>query len=151
MTVVFRDFQVQELPNLEVMVEGLYREDPEGEPLSRDKIRSTVQALTEHPEKGRIVIFAMDADIVGYAIVIFYWSNEYGGDIVHIDELYVKPAWRNQGIASRFLVALPFRDMGAAKGLQLEVTPTNLQAQAYYHRLGFRPSVNTHLVKNLSG
>ncbi len=135
---------------LEEMIEGLYAEDPEGEPISHTKIQSTIQELTRYPEKGRVVIFKAESDIVGYALIIFYWSNEYGGNILHIDELYVKKAWRNQGIATQFFAALPLAEMPSVKALQLEVTPSNLHAQTYYERLGFQASTNVHLVQTMA-
>jgi ribosomal protein S18 acetylase RimI-like enzyme len=36
------------------------------------------------------------------------------------------------------------------RALQLEVTPANKQALAYYQRLGFKPSKLTWLIKNLN-
>lgn len=100
--VVFRDFQPQDLSELEQRMGRLYAEDPEGEPITRDKIWATVQELTQHPAKGRIVIFNVEQAIVGYVLAIFCRSNEYGGNIVHIDALYVNGPWRNRGIATQF-------------------------------------------------
>lgn len=37
---------------------------------------------------------------IGYARLINYWSNEYGGNILYIDELYVKSDYRSLGIQS---------------------------------------------------
>jgi ribosomal protein S18 acetylase RimI-like enzyme len=145
--IVSRDFQPQDLPELEQMMGKLYAEDPEGEPITRDKLCATVQELATHPAKGRIVILTVEQAIVGYALVIFYWRNEYGGNIVHIDELYVKGSWRNRGIATQFLADLQHWDSATTKALQLEVTPSNDRAYAYYQKLGFVPSPNTHLVK----
>ncbi len=149
MQVVWRDFHPRDLPELAQMIDGLYAEDPAGEPMTRDKIHATVRELTQHPAKGRIVVFTVEQHIVGYALVIFYWSNEYGGNVVHIDELYVKGPWRNQGIATQFFAALPLWEAATTKALQLEVTPSNARARAYYQTLGFVPGPNAHLVKKI--
>ena len=149
MDIQFRTMRTQELSELESMMHGLYSEDPEGEVINRDKIQATVRELTQHPEKGRIVVFTVASIIVGYALVIFYWSNEYGGHILHIDELFVKNAWRGQGIATRFFSALPLADMPSTKALQLEVAPSNSRAQTYYKQLGFQASANAQLVKKI--
>jgi ribosomal protein S18 acetylase RimI-like enzyme len=149
MDIEFHTMRTQEFSELESMMHGLYTEDSEGEPMHRDKIQATIRELTQYPEKGRIVVFTVASDIVGYALVIFYWSNEYGGHILHIDELFVKSAWRGQGIATRFFSALPLAGMPSPKALQLEVTPSNPRAQAYYEQLGFQVSVNAHLVKKI--
>lgn len=147
--VTFKPFQVENLADLEPMMLELYREDPDGEPMTRAKIYGTIQELTRHPDKGRIVIFAVGRAVVGYAIIIFFWSNEFGGNILYVDELYVKSDWRNRGIATQFFEHLAGAWPEAARGLKLEVTPSNKRALAYYRRLGFQPSENIHLFRKV--
>jgi len=148
-TVAYRPFHNADLPELEQMVLALYQDDVGGEGMSGEKVRRTVGELARHPEKGRILIFDAGAEVVGYAIIIYYWSNEYGGTLVSIDELYVKPGWQGRGIGAAFLQHLIAEEMDA-KGLQLEVTPQNARAYAFYLREGFRPAKNRHLFKRLS-
>jgi ribosomal protein S18 acetylase RimI-like enzyme len=126
------------------MVYQLYREDPGAKQMTPNKVSQTVNQLRNNPNKGRILIFETEGRIVGYAILIFYWSNEYGGDIVHIDELYVKPEHRGRGIAAAFLKQLHRQSYGAV-ALELEVTPSNTRALHYYKRLGFKETKNLHL------
>ncbi len=145
----FRLFCMDDLAELEQMILGLYREDPPGEKMSLKKIRRTVQELLSHPEKGNINIFCVDDTVVGYAIVIYYWSNEYGGNIASIDEFYVKPLWRGKGIGTSFLELVTTRNANNLKGIQLEVTPANNKALTYYSRNGFSPKDNRHLFRNL--
>ena len=141
----FRAYYHADLAELEQMMFGLYAEDPEGESLTGEKIIATVDEFAQYLEKGRIVMFTVEQMIVGYGLVIVYWSNEHGGNILHIDELYVKPKWRGQGLATQFLITLSESEPATTKALQLEVTPSNPRALAYYRRLGFVPSSNTHL------
>ena len=77
-----RPFQPEDADELEQMMLALYREDPEGEPLTPEKIARTIDELTHHPEKGRILIFSVNRTITGYGLVIIYWSNEFGGNIL---------------------------------------------------------------------
>jgi len=145
----FRAFTESDLPELELMILGLYKEDAYGEPMSSGKIQRTVQELTSHPAKGQIIVFHMAEVVVGYAIVIYFWSNEYSGNIATVDELYVKPPWRGQSIGTAFLRSMEASDDASVQGVQLEVTPVNEQALAYYLRLGFEPVSNHHLFKKL--
>lgn len=145
---VFRPFQADDASELEQMMLALYREDPEGEPLTPAKIWRTLAELRQHPEKGRILMFWVEEMIVGYGLIIVYWSNEFGGNILCIDELFVKTEWRNQGIATQFFAILPVNPLfECVAGLQLEVTPSNARALRYYQRIGFQTSLNAHLVK----
>lgn len=131
------------------MILALYGEDRAGEAMSVEKIRRTVDELRRHSEKGEIIVFDVADAVVGYAIVIHFWSNEYGGNIATVDELYVKPSWRRRGIGTAFLDHLSRREGFPAKGLQLEVTATNEKALSYYTRQGFVPAKNRHLFKKI--
>lgn len=131
------------------MILALYAEDAEGEPISREKIQLTAQELTRRPHKGRIVVFDVADTAVGYALVIYLWSNEYGGDLAVIDELYVKPSWRGRGIGTAFLSSLATAVDAPVMGLKLEVTPANERARDYFLRQGFEPTANRHLFRKL--
>jgi GNAT superfamily N-acetyltransferase len=145
--VQFRAFEPRDLPEVEQMAFALYREDDYGQPMTSQKIRRTTDELTARPDRGTILVFTVDTAVVGYAILIYYWSNEYGGDLITVDELYVKDAWRNRGIGTRFFDYLASEHSRRAKGVQLEVTPVNRRALEYYERQGFRRSGNTFLLK----
>jgi len=147
----FRPFREGDLAEMEEMSLALHREDPSGEGMSREKIRRTAEELRRRPDKGAILLFCAGRVVVGYAILIHFWSNECGGDIEIIDELYVKPSWRGKGICTAFLDHLSGVGGGPVnmKGLKLEVTPANERAHAYYLRQGFEPVRNRHLVKKL--
>ena len=81
---------------------------------------------------------AIDGVRVGYALMMDSWSIEFGGLACVLDEIYVAPAWRGQGIASQAINAL--REQFRARGgvmMCMETTPDNLSAQKLYQRLGF--------------
>lgn len=147
--VKFRTLRLPEAELFESMVIALYDEDPCGQPISRAKIRRTVEEFREHPDKGCITLFWMDKEAVGYAITVYLWSNEFGGDIAVLDELYVRPSWRGRGIAGRFLSRIGDAGSSDLKGILLEVTPDNDRAMAWYRREGFAAPSNRHLFKPL--
>ncbi len=138
------------MPELRRMILALYREDPPGQPMSLRKIRRTITELSAHPHKGAVTIMHVGDAIVGYAIVIYYWSNEYGGNIAYIDELYVKPSWRNKGIGSSYLKQISKTKGTNFKGIHVETTPANQKASAFYMRRGFKQAQNRHLFRKLT-
>jgi GNAT superfamily N-acetyltransferase len=140
----FRLYEETDYDDLLEMIRSLYREDPEGEPINEEKIRRTIAESRSYPEKLSIYMLSSGNVNVGYAILVYFWSNEYGGNIIFIDELYVKEPYRSQGIGTEFL---SFAERIKNKvALQLETTPGNSRALAYYKKLGFVPSRNTHLM-----
>ncbi len=147
--VSFRDYEPADFGEFKAMVLGLYSEDTEGQPMTSAKVRDTVRELTTRPEKGKIIIFEAEEGVAGYAFLIFFWSNEYGGDIIHVDELYVKPRWRSQGIASQFFDYLASYREERTVALMLEVHSLNRRALDLYLRRGFAQDANTHLFRRL--
>jgi ribosomal protein S18 acetylase RimI-like enzyme len=147
MNPIFRTFQAEDLAELQQMMLALYQEDSYDQPMTPEKARRTAEMLTQHPQRGGILLFIVDNVIAGYAILINYWSNEYGGDLITIDELYVKPPWRSRGIGRRFFEYLSEQRPNYVTGMQLETSPANQRALAYYRTLGFEPSSHTFLMK----
>ena len=141
----FTPFRAEHQAALEEMVLGMYSEDSYGEKMTPEKVRATVKNLTERPDAGQIVMFELGGRAIGYAILIHFWSNEYGGPIQHVDELYVRPENRLSGVAGRFFEAVRSGAFGDVRALRLEVTPTNERACEYYRRVGFEPEKNLHM------
>src|SRR5690606_19389591 len=50
---------------------------------------------------------------IGYAIVSFGWSMEFGGLDGILDEIYIRPGVRGRGIGANMLSALPLALAGA--------------------------------------
>ncbi len=110
----------------------------------------TVHELETHPEKGTILVIGRDGQIVGYAVLINFWSNECGGNVLIIDELYVAPPCRGQGIGADFVRHLIDNEWNEAVAVRLEVTPWNTRARRLYERLGFASHKNETMQLRLS-
>ena len=121
---------------------ALNLEDPGPAPVQPEQVRRTLAKLREQPNRGRAVVCDMDDHAVGCALLISFWSNELGGEVCNIDELFVAPEYRACGLATTLFQRLA--DGGQSlwpikpAALALEVTPQNERAIALYERLGFR-------------
>lgn len=77
---------------------------------------------------------------IGYIVITFGWSIEFGGLDAIIDELYIRPGVRGRGIATEALLSLPNAlAAGGLKAIHLEVDHDNKPAIALYRRAGFEP------------
>src|SRR5579862_851219 len=74
-----------------------YSEDPGLEPVTAEHMRRTLETLRREPSRGRAVVLEVDGQTVGYSLLIAFWSNEFGGDVCEIDELFVAPSHRGVG------------------------------------------------------
>src|ERR1700685_3310922 len=128
------------------MMRALYVEDPASFPVDQGRFPHTIEFLLADPSRGSVIVFTQERVTCGYAILIPYWSNEFGGTMLFVDEVFVVPEARNRGIAHRFFEFLaetrPFDPVAIA----LEVTPGNLRAQSLYHSIGFHPRRNATLI-----
>lgn len=89
-------------------------------------------------DRGRVYLVRVGADTVGYVALGFGYSIEFGGRDGFIDELYLAPGQRGQGIGRRVLQLL--RTEAVTLGLHalhLEVGRDNERAQRLYRAGGF--------------
>ena len=131
------------------MIYKLYAEDPEGEPMSQEKIDMTIEQAKAYPDRLRIYIIENEeCEIIGYAIIQLIWSNEWGGLTANIDEMYTIESARSQGAATAFIKAVS-KLIPDVNRVTLEVTPSNRKALELYEKLGFRLAENKCMEKTL--
>ena len=85
---------------------ALDAEDPGPRPDSEAQVRRTLRALREEPWRGVAAVLEVDGAVTGYALVGSFWSNELGGEVCTIDELFVAQAQRGWGHATALFEAL---------------------------------------------
>ncbi|MDB5255617.1 MAG: hat [Chitinophagaceae bacterium] len=139
-----------ERSQVEDMILNLYSNDGE-EPndyMSREKIRPTLDKALTHPDSLRVDVFKEQEQIIGYALLFSFWSNEYGGMVLTLDELYVMPSYRSRGISSHYIQTLE-NNSSSYVLLALEVMPGNEKAKVLYTRLGFKENKRTFMNKKV--
>ncbi|WP_170390361.1 GNAT family N-acetyltransferase [Ruegeria arenilitoris] len=105
-----------------------------------DQRRDALTPLLEGIPHGCIYLIGPSRAPLGYIILTFGWSVEFGGMDGFVDEIYIRPAIRGRGIATEVLLDLPKALAGAGlMALHLEVDRTNEAAQKLYLRTGFKP------------
>ena len=82
-------------------------------------------------------IFRHDGETAGYGLVAKTYSQEAGGMVWWIEEIYVLPEYRGKGIGSAYLEYLFSVKPDNVKRMRLEVERENEGAVALYKRLGF--------------
>ncbi|PCJ06086.1 MAG: GNAT family N-acetyltransferase [Rhodobacteraceae bacterium] len=107
---------------------------------SDDSRRAAIKPLLDGIPYGAVYLAGPARAPIGYIVVTFSWSIEFGGMDGCIDELYVRPPVRGRGIATEVLTALP-KTLGEAgiKALHLEVDRDNESSQRLYARSRFKP------------
>lgn len=135
----------EHLEKLITMVTAFHHEA--GIELSDDARLAGVVPLLDGIPHGVAYLIGPPRSPIGYIIITFGWSLEFGGMDGFIDELYIRPGVRGRGIASETLQTLPkaLGDAGLV-ALHLEVNTQNDTARRLYTRVGFVARENYHMM-----
>lgn len=80
--------------------------------------------------------FEEDGIVKGFALLAKTFSQEAGGIVIWIEELFVKEEYRNNGLVQKFFEFLYETHKDAAR-FRLETEPDNEDAMRLYYRMGF--------------
>jgi diamine N-acetyltransferase len=120
------------------LMHGRQQDDRWSVPFEEEQVRKSLCELLVTPSAGCAFLIRDDELCVGYLVLSFDFSLEYGGKNAWIDELFIRPEFRGKGIGSKALdfAAQTAREFGA-KVLHLEVNRGN-PALDLYRRNGFK-------------
>ena len=124
----------------------LYTDDPGPRPMDRDRARAQARTMLARPDRVWPHLLRAHGAVVGYAILAPFYSNEFGGDVLLVDEICVARAERRRGLGGRFLERI--KAWAAARGvshIELVVNHDNVRAASFYRRHGFAPLARTVL------
>lgn len=96
------------------------------------------EAIKGNPCIG-LYLLDFDGQTAGYLLTAVTYSQEAGGKVVWIDEIYVKPDYRGKGIGGAAIKEIidAAKRNGVAR-IRLEYEPDNTAAVRLYEKLGFK-------------
>ena len=130
---------------------ALNREDPGLSVVDDTRVRRTLAVFRAEPHRGHAVVVELGGVVRGYALLVPFWSNELGGCVCEVDELFVQEGFRSRGIGTSLFEAIAAGVLFADErvvALALGVSSGNPRARALYERLGFR-AIGTTMVRAL--
>lgn len=132
----FKPLTVEDIDCVVIMMREFYAIDCY--PIDVEKSKKLFSEFISNENHGKAWLIWNENELVGYTIVTFIFSFEYGGQIAFIDELYINENARGKGIGK---AAVLFLQSEAAKLslklLYLEVEHHNSNAQKLYLSAGF--------------
>ena len=121
--------------------------DFEGINLSAGVREKVVSRLLCEAELGEIWLSYRARQLIGYVAVCYGYSIELAGRDAFIDELYLVPAARGEGIGRKILEHVKTRMAACGVvALHLEVARTNSRAKKLYSNCGFASRDGYHLM-----
>ena len=117
------------------MAKDFYSSPAVLENIPEENIISSFDAFLGGTPYGDAFIFEDNGAILGYGVLAYTHSQEAGGKVVWIEEIYVKEEYRGRGLGSEFLEFV--KNNIPARRYRLETEPENERAAALYRRHGF--------------
>ena len=108
-------------------------------PFDRNLAKQNLQLLLNEPFVGKLWLIEHASNTVGYVVLAFGFSFQFGGKDGLIDELFIKEEFRGQGLGSK-AIKLVIQESRALNlyAIHLEVEDHNEIARSVYNKLGFR-------------
>jgi GNAT superfamily N-acetyltransferase len=131
-----------DLQALTGLMRGFYAES--GFVLDDERARVGFEALLADARLGRAWIIEHEpskvgpATAAGYVVVTFVFAMEYGGMVAAVDDFFVRPEARGEGLGTAALAEVRWVCAGLGmRALRVEVGTDNPIARAVYRSAGF--------------
>ena len=127
----FKPLEISDISIITQMMQDFYAID--NYPMDIEVAKTLFQEFITHEHLGKSWLIYSENEIVGYIILTFIFSFEYGGKIAFVDELFIKETARGKGIGKEAIQFIQ-REVPklSLKLLYLEVEPHNENAQKLY-------------------
>lgn len=103
--------------------------------------------LRENPYARLLMAEDETGEAIGFCLLSLTWSNEVGGMVVWLEELYFRPQARGKGYAKQVLAWLE-EEYSQAKRFRLEATHQNTLAIGLYREAGYEELPYYQMVKD---
>lgn len=127
----FKPLEIADIEIITQMMQDFYAID--NYPMDFEVAKTLFQEFISNEHLGKSWLIYSENEIVGYIILTFIFSFEYGGKIAFVDELFIKETARGKGFGKE---AVQFIQQEvpklSLKLLYLEVEPHNENAQKLY-------------------
>lgn len=145
-----RSAVTEDIPLLVALMTEFYSET--ATPLDSKRAAEAFAALVADDRLGHVWLIQAENDDVGYVVVTFSYSMEFGGRNAFLDDLFIRAAFRGAGLGTAALEEVRAycadRDVRA---LHLETGRDNAAAQALYRSAGFKVTDRQLLTLVLAG
>ena len=129
--ITFKPLEIKDIIAITLMMQDFYAID--NYPMDVEVTKTLFQEFISNEHLGKSWLIYSENEIVGYIILTFIFSFEYGGKIAFLDELFIKETARGKGFGKE---AIQFIQQEvpklSLKLLYLEVEPHNENAQKLY-------------------
>ena len=130
------------------MAREFYHSDAVLHPVPDTYFERTADEALRSDVYAEIFLFECENEAAGYGLIAKTYSQEAGGMVWWIEEVYVREAFRSKGIGREFFAYLDKVIGSAVTRMRLEVEEDNTRAVALYKKLGYKPLEYAQMIKD---
>ena len=149
MNIEFKIAREEHVPEILLMMEQFNAID--NYPFEKEKTKQNLLAFLADPNLGKSWIIKYNDLVIGYFVLAFGFSFEYGGRDAFIDELFLKQEFRRKGVGK---LTMDFIQSEApkfgVKVIHLEVEQHNEGGVKLYEEKGFKNNGRILLSKKVN-
>ncbi len=150
MQCTIRDFIPEDMKIFEDLGTEFYQTNAVNHSIPKENFKKTFTMCIEKSPYIRGLLIESGGKPAGYALLTFTYSNETGGIVIWLDELFILPEYQGNGFARKFFDFVDTEYMHKATRYRLEVTKSNIKAAEIYKKYGFDNMKYLPMVKELT-
>lgn len=144
-----REFTIQDREVYLEMASEFYHSDAVLHPVPDIFFERTADEALATEAYAQIYILEYCGQTAGYGLTAKTFSQESGGYVIWLEELYIRKQYRSLGLGSEFFAYVEKKYDGQAARFRLEVEADNIRAISLYKRLGYESLDYLQMVKDV--
>jgi ribosomal protein S18 acetylase RimI-like enzyme len=146
---MIRKINTDDKPKFIAMARDFYSSDAVLHNIPEANLAETFAAIISGSPFIKGLIFEYNGKVAGYSLLTFTYSNEAGGLVLWIDELYIAPEERGKGLGTELFAFIKNTYANQVSRIRLEVKKSNHNAIKFYRKHNFVDLDYLQMVKDL--
>lgn len=130
------------------MAREFYHSDAVLHPVSDSHFEKTAAESLNGSRCAEIYILEYDSAPAGYALTARSFSQEAGGFVVWIEEIYIREPYRSKGLGREYFNYIEKEKDRDTVRIRLEVEEKNERAKSLYRQLGYEVLDYVQMIKD---
>ena len=131
------------------MAHEFYHSDAVLHPVPDAFFERTADEALQSGQYAEIFVFEYEDRPAGYGLIAKSYSQEAGGAVWWIEEVYIREEFRSKGLGREFFQYLEEYMPPEVRRLRLEVEEDNVRAASLYRRLGYEVLGYVQMIKDI--
>ncbi len=136
-----RSFTAEDFYDYLAMSREFYSSEATDHPVPETHFQRTFDEIMSGSPMARAWMIDVQGRPAGYLLASITWSNEFGGRVAWLEELYLRRSARGQGLGRQAIEQAmdELKRQDKVAGFRLEVAPANAGVSRLYKKMGFNP------------